>query len=63
MKKRNDPPDKCTLEEEKGYTMDYEQARHCSVWKIERELADDIMEKYSPYWTDHDAILVTLKRK
>ena len=43
-KKRTDPPDKCTLEEENRDTMDYEKARYYSVWKIERQLADDIME-------------------
>ena len=43
-RKRNDPPDKWRSEEEHGETMDYKMARNLSVWKIERQLADDIMD-------------------
>ena len=43
-RKRNDPPDKWRSVEEAGETMDYRKAEQCNVWKIERKLADDIME-------------------
>ena len=43
-RKRNDPPDICRSLEEPGETMDYRKAEQCNVWKIERKLADDIME-------------------
>ena len=44
LKKRNDPPDKNSSKEENEETMDYLKANEQSVWQIERELADDIME-------------------
>ena len=44
LKKRNDPPDKKTSKEENEETMDYLKAKKQSVWQMERELADDIME-------------------
>ena len=43
-RKRDDPPDKWRSEEEHGETMDYKKAKNLSVWEIERQLADDIME-------------------
>ena len=43
-KKRADPPDKYTMEEDED-TMDYEKARQHSVWQIERELADEMADQ------------------
>ena len=43
-RKMNDPPDKWRSEEEHGETMEYRKAKNQSLWEIERNLADDIME-------------------
>ena len=43
-RRRNEPPDKWTLGEETGEMMDYMEAKLNNVWKIERKLADDIIE-------------------
>ena len=38
------PPDKWTSDEKAGEIMDYVEAKQNDVWKIERKLADDIIE-------------------
>ena len=38
-----EPPDKWTSDEKAGEMMDYMEAKQNNVWKIERELADDII--------------------
>ena len=39
-----EPPDKWTSDEKTGEMMDYMVAKQKNVWKIERKLADDILE-------------------
>ena len=39
-----EPPDKLTSDEKAGEMMDYMDAKRNNVWKIERKLADDILE-------------------
>ena len=43
-RKRNDPPDKWRSAEDHGETMEYMKAKEHSIWKVERELADAIIE-------------------
>ena len=43
-RERNDPPDKRRSAEDHGETMEYMKAKEHSIWKVERELADTIIE-------------------